>query len=230
MTTDSRGFTLTELAIVLVIVGLLIGGMMVPLSVQRDLQSASETHKQLIEAKEALMGFASSHIAADGKPYLPCPDTDSDGFENRVPATKACESAEGRLPWNELGVGREDSWGNHLRYRITPSFANSATGFGLIPNAGSLKVCEDTTCTEEIGRYLPAVIVSHGKNGAGAYNQAGATNPEPIGLDEKENQDLNNIFVLRSPSNVANSEFDDLVVWISSNVLYSRMVSSKRLP
>ena len=74
----TKGFTLTELTIVLVIVALLVGGMMLPLSAQRNLQSVRETQKQLSDVSEALSGYAASHRAGDGKPYLPCPDTDND--------------------------------------------------------------------------------------------------------------------------------------------------------
>ena len=43
-----KGFTLTELAIVLVIVALLIGGMLVPLSTQRDIHNTSDTKSTLL--------------------------------------------------------------------------------------------------------------------------------------------------------------------------------------
>jgi len=79
-----RGFTLVELAIVLVIVTLLAGGMMMSLSSQMDQRARTETEQKLQEIREALIGYAASHIAADGKPYLPCPDMDNDGFENRA--------------------------------------------------------------------------------------------------------------------------------------------------
>ena len=45
----TRGFTLTEIAVVLVIISLLIGGMLVPLSARQDSRYYTETHKTLDE-------------------------------------------------------------------------------------------------------------------------------------------------------------------------------------
>ncbi|MDR0578457.1 MAG: type II secretion system GspH family protein, partial [Candidatus Accumulibacter sp.] len=176
------GFTLVELTIVLVIVGLLIGGLLVPLSAQRELQDSRETRKQLSDISEALLGYAASHRAADdGNPHLPCPDTDGDGFENR--AGDACAAPEGRLPWADLGVGREDAWGNRFRYRVAPAYSDKRIGF-TFDSTAPLRVCENPACTTVIANGLPAVIVSHGKNGAGAFNASGGTNPPPAGADE----------------------------------------------
>ena len=69
----SRGFTLVELAIVLIILALLSGGLMMTLSSQVDQRSYRETQQQLQDIRDALLGYAASHPALDGKPYLPCP-------------------------------------------------------------------------------------------------------------------------------------------------------------
>ncbi len=52
---------------VLMIVGLLLGGLIVPLSAQMDQRRATETQKTLEEIKEALTGYA----VINGQ--LPCP-------------------------------------------------------------------------------------------------------------------------------------------------------------
>ena len=223
-----RGFTLAELAIVLVIVALLIGGMLMPLSAQQDQRNYSDTQKNMGDIVEALIGYAASHPATDGKPYLPCPDTNNDGRENRI-SNSTCTSLEGRVPWNDLGVGREDSWGNRFRYRVTQAYADKDTGFTLA-STGGLKVCESAACTAVVSSSLPVVIVSHGKNGAGAYNTTGTTNTAPLGDDEKSNQDLNNNFVLHTQSTASGSEFDDIVTWLSPNILYNRMIAAGKLP
>ncbi|HUW25479.1 MAG TPA: prepilin-type N-terminal cleavage/methylation domain-containing protein [Gallionella sp.] len=61
------GFTLVEMAIVLAIVGLLLGGLIPTLSAQMESQRINETRKQLDEIQQALMGFA----IINGR--LPCP-------------------------------------------------------------------------------------------------------------------------------------------------------------
>lgn len=218
-----QGFTLTELAVVLVIVALLIGGMLMPITAQIEARDNGDTQKALSELREALIGFAASHSATDTRPYLPCPDTDDDGVENRTGTI--CTNQEGRIPWVTLGLGRTDAWNNRYRYRVTASFSNSAGGFVLTTN-GTLQVCEDSTCATSIATVVPAVIMSHGKNGSGAFNIMGGTNTAPTGANELENTDSDNSFVSRIPD----PNYDDLVIWLSPNILYNRMIAAGRLP
>lgn len=214
--TFTRGFTLTEMAVVLVIVALLIGGMILPLSAQQDMRYVAETQKQLADISEALYGYAASHAAGDGRPYLPCPDTDGNGTENRTGAV--CTNQEGSLPWADLGLARQDVWGNTFRYRVAAVFSNSTTGFTLM-STGDLRVCTTATCAMTLGINLPAVILSPGKNGAGTTTDA----------DELENLDGDTDFVQRNLSGNATG-YDDLVVWLPPSLLLQRMVSAGRLP
>src|SRR5674476_71590 len=72
-----NGFTLIEMAMVLMIVGLLLGGMLVPLSAQMDQRNVSDTQKALSDIKEALIGYA----IANGR--FPCPaSATSNGVES----------------------------------------------------------------------------------------------------------------------------------------------------
>ena len=209
-----RGFTLTEMAVVLVIVALLIGGMILPMAAQQDIRNASETQKLLAEVGEALYGYAAGHAAGDGRPYLPCPDTDGDGAENRTGAT--CVNQEGNLPWATLGVGQQDAWGNALRYRVAAVYSNSSIGFTLQPAGNNLRVCTSSACTTELASAVPAVILSRGKNGAAT----------PTDADELENIDADDDFVQHTPI----GSFDDIVTWLSASVLLNRMVAAGRLP
>ena len=77
---SQNGFTLIEMAIVLMIVGLLLGGLLVPLSAQMDQRNISDTQKAMSEIKEALIGYA----MANGR--LPCP---------AVPTTPTGQTASG---------------------------------------------------------------------------------------------------------------------------------------
>ncbi len=222
-----RGFTLVELAIVLVIVSLLAGGLVLAVGAQNEQRQRSETQALLQEGREALLGFAASHYAADGKPYLPCPDTDNDGMENRV--ANACSNAEGRFPWSTLGLAPLDAWGNRVRYRVHSSFSRSDVGFTL-SSAGDLRVCDDAACAATLATTLPAVLVSHGPNGLGATNAANGANPAPTSADELENTDGDRDFVSHTPRPVEAGAFDDLVVWLSPHVLFNRMIAAGRLP
>jgi len=209
------GFTLIEMAIVLVIVGLMLGGLLVPLSAQMDQRNYSETQKALSDIKEALIGYALSHPAADGKPHFPCPDTDGDGLENRT--ASACTSAEGDLPTVDLGLPALDSWRNRYRYRVTNSFADNATGFTLA-SSGNITI-RDAAAGNTVASAIPVAIFSRGKNGAGA------------GTDEAENSDSTNaILVAHAPTSTVGNEFDDLVVWVPSGILFNRLVAAGKLP
>jgi len=224
-----RGFTLVELAIVLIIVSLLASGLMLSLSSQMDQRARSETDQKLQEIRDALIGYAASHSATDGKPYLPCPDTDGDGFENRPANT--CGSAEGTLPWNDLGVASQDAWGNRFRYRVEPSFSGKDFGFTLSSPA-NMTICDQQACTSKLATKVPVVVISHGKNGYGATNAGNTINPAPTSADELENTntDASGTFVSHPPTPSGPSEFDDQVVWLPTNILYNRLISAGRLP
>lgn len=235
-----RGFTLTELAIVLLIVALLIGGLLIPFTAQMDLRAYSETEKALAEIQEALYGYAASHAATDGKPYLPCPDKmvplgatpHNDGQEDRAGAT--CETNEGNVPWVTLGLSPTDPWLNRFRYRVSPLFSNSTNGFTL-GTVSPIRVCSDAGCATLVASSVPVVILAHGRNGAGAMNSGtGAFNAAPAGADELENADgdVDNDFVSRTQSGAgaAGGEFDDVVVWLPPGILFSRMISAGKLP
>ncbi|GBG01138.1 hypothetical protein AZSI13_04650 [Azospira sp. I13] len=223
------GFTLAELAIVLVIIALLAGGMLLSLSTQSDMRDSGDTRKQLADINEALLGFAASHSATDGRPYLPCPDTDNDGVEQPRSGSGVCPSQEGILPWVTLGLAQTDSWQNHYRYRVATGFSNGQTGFYLgmpITPANTLRVCDNAACNATIlASGLPVVVLSHGKNGLGAISASGAANPVSSDADELENGDGDNDFVSHTPTP---GGFDDQVSWISPNILFNRLIAAGR--
>jgi prepilin-type N-terminal cleavage/methylation domain-containing protein len=226
--TPQRGFTLIELAIVLVIITILISGLAVPLSAQIQARRTTETRQTLAEAREAILGYAMTHPAsAPGKHYLPCPDTDPvpDGKENRTGG--ACSQSAGLLPWVDLGTAPQDAWGNRLRYAVIPQFANASTGFSAsTPLPVSLNVCTSYTCaTPDVAGNVVFVLVSHGPNGWGAKNVTGATLTAPSGPDEQDNLDGNRTYISRAPSKpgTASGEFDDLITWVALSQLVAQV-------
>jgi prepilin-type N-terminal cleavage/methylation domain-containing protein len=221
----ARGFTLVELAVVLAIFALLLSIMVIPLGTQVDQQRIAETERQLSAVHEALLGFA----IANGR--LPCPangaiaaGTAGAGTENK-PGT-ACAAAEGVLPWATLGVPELDAWGWRLTYRVTAAFADDAAAGAqatlLITDSGNITVTDGAA---NIATGLAAVVVSHGKNGLGAFRPEGTQIAGAAG-NELENANGNGTFV----SQIHAPAFDDLIVWVSPNVLKSRLVAANRLP
>lgn len=229
------GFNLVEMAIVLAIVGLLLGGLIPTLSAQMESQHIIETRKQMSEIRDALTGFA----VINGR--LPCPSsgTTAPGEElitgSGVSAT--CTLTKGVLPWATLGVNETDAWGRRFTYRVVANFADGAEGTGTASctlTAGvSFQLCSSanlnvysTSGGSTVATNVPAVVVSHGKNGLGAYPAGGGTPLSGAANDESENADNDNIFVSKDYS----PGFDDLVIWLSPNVLLNRMVTAGRLP
>lgn len=199
------GFSLVEMAIVLAIVALLLGGLLPAISSQIEQQRRNETRKYMDEVRDALLGYAIANK------HLPCPDTDGDGLANTPCA------AVGTLPYKDLSVTNKDASGSVLVYAVTPGFSNSATPFTLT-TVGTMAVCPSAaTCpATNLTNNAVAVIVSRGENWATASS-----------ADETENTDGDTNFV--SHDFVQNG-FDDLAVWISPNILFNRMVAAGQLP
>ena len=117
----SRGFTLVEMAIVLMIVGLLLGGLLVPLSAQMEQRNITDTQKSLSEIRDALIGYT----LANGR--LPCPAApNTTGVESPIGGGACTNFYNGFVPAATLGLAGTDSagyavdaWGNRIRYAVT---------------------------------------------------------------------------------------------------------------
>ncbi len=246
------GFTLIEVAIAVFVMTLLLGGILVPLSAQVEQRRTSETQKYLEEIKEALIGFA----VTTGR--LPCPaSATSAGVESPSGGGACTNSYNGFVPAVTLGLAVVDNqgfavdpWGNRIRYAVTawtptaapcnpatPPFTTTGgmSTYFSCPLAPNLLICSTATgitgsscnTAPALTSGVPAVIYATGKNGA-----SGGT-----GLDEAANPNANSanndrVFVshVPAPSSVPNGEFDDIMTWLSPNVLYNRMVAAGRLP
>lgn len=187
--------------------------------------------------------------------HLPCPDSpndgnpatsnDDDGLEEPRDAGGACLSARGTLPWATLGVKAQDAWGGRYTYAITPAFANDRLGFTseptppappatttTPPTAGVLDIFPDANCTAASIPGLSVIVVSHGPNGRGAQNANGGTPlaASAVPVDERQNLAtpipvapcIDRSFVNRSRTD----QFDDLLIWLSSNELFNRVCRS----
>lgn len=224
-----RGFTLVELTMVLVIISLLVGGMLIGLGTQREISESNESQKQLNEIRDALIGFA----VTNGR--LPCPAdpaavTGSAGAGlERVAIAGGCTggaaAVAGVLPWATLGVRELDSWGRRISYRVTGIFAQPISGqaaFTLASN-GDINI---TSGGASLATNVPAIVLSHGPNGQGAFLPTGVAMTASADADEIENTDADVEFV----SKTFTDTFDDQLVWIAPSILMHRMVSAQKLP
>jgi prepilin-type N-terminal cleavage/methylation domain-containing protein len=215
---SSQGFSLVEMAIVLVIVGFLISAFLVPLSAQRDLRDYTMVKTDLEQIREALYGFA----IINGR--LPCPTNQPNpavaGYGEEAPNC-AAPVTEGYLPWKTLGVREIDSWGirrtvasdpwvGYWRYRVNPSAAIPFTINTIFTPTLSVRDSAGNALTANAESPM-AIVYSTGKNLNPDGENAGA---------------FDGIYQSDVPVNT----FDDVTVWISRNILMNRMVSAGRLP
>jgi len=94
-----KGFSLVEMALVLTVFSLMLGGMLAPLAKQYQFRREREAQRQLGEIVEALYGYALLH--------------------GRLPAAVDGDG----LPWAALGAPRTDPWGRPWRYRVAAGSA-----------------------------------------------------------------------------------------------------------
>lgn len=252
---ESAGFSLVELSIVILIMGLLLGGLVMPLSVQRENARLDAAFEQAADVEAALYGFA----LANG--FLPCPATPASAGAAAA-AGGGCVSSHGFVPASTLGiVGARnadnlllDPWASPLRYSVSsadvdvdgqwdfvapgemrdvsipllvPDLVVCATAAGSTPTA-----CADPATT--LAGSAPFVVYSLGKDW-----------PTSAGSDQQENIGANlgggpsgstygiagdRVFVSRSRSLQAGNEYDDVILWASPLTLYRELVAGGQLP
>jgi prepilin-type N-terminal cleavage/methylation domain-containing protein len=247
---SQQGFSLVELAVVMAIVGLLLGGALFTLSAQIEQRNFEETRRRLDQARELLLSYA----MVNGR--LPCPATaTSSGEEAPVGGGTCTTNYAGWLPGRTLGLQNTDGsgyavdvWGNRIGYAVanlitncsgtstTPHFTSAANlkTNGMSCQPSDLLVCKSATGITStacggsanqvmVQNLVAAVIYSTGKNGATAGGS---------GIDEAANLNGDRVFVFHTPSPVGatNGEFDDQVIWVTHGELYGKLVAAGVLP
>lgn len=229
-----KGFTLIELAVVLVIIGVLIGGFIGTLSSRIDNVRRIETRDSLDDIKTAMYGYAMSQFPV----RLPCPDDDNDGLEDITAGQCDALTTHGNLPWVTLGIERGDAWASTYSYWVADEYSNLA-GFDLITNAAGAGQVNDSLGGNTISNNVAAVIFSHGKDQYGSIGLDNvARSAVPAGAafnNERENQDVDAVapvlFINRSVTDAgAAVVFDDILIWISEYELKGRMLQAGVLP
>lgn len=241
-TQKNRGFTLAEMAIVVVIAGILLVAGVKILSSQMDNASYHASKSKQETIKQALITYLGRFQR------LPCPDTRSgngpgalsfttatppDGIENRATAgnvTSNCAASFGVLPYAELGLARDlamDGWGNLFSYHLSTAVNNWAlTARFSDTNSGALTISDRNNAgvTFTLTNTAVAILISHGKNGSGSFTIKGtrAALPSAASPDERENIDADTSYFKREYTDntaATGGTFDDLLMYIMADDL-----------
>lgn len=229
----SRGFSLVEMAVVLVILGFVISALLLPLQGQREIGQRTQTESQLEIARKALIGFAQ----ANGR--LPCPAIDgATGIEDPA-GGGACTTQLGYLPAATLGITPTDvdgyaidAWNNRIMYAVTqvnsaggaatPDFttAGEMNNVGISALAPNLVVCPSSANCPATYLINNAAAVLYSLGPTGGLASGGADEDENPAVPGTDIQ-----FVSHTPT----PDFDHIVTWISPYVLYNAMITAGQL-
>lgn len=247
--TRNVGFSLIEMAVVMLIVGLLLSGLFVALGDSAANRNRITATSELENIQEALYGFAQS----TGR--LPCPATATSAGVEAPLGGGVCTSAHGFIPAATLGLRGGvnadgllmDPWGNPYRYSVSTLLSLGNRSFTSVAGmksqfaAGALVrpagfpnplicVAGAVTCGAPVyANTVPALVYSMGAD-FGFYTSAlqneNASNP----LVANYRMATNNEFVNAEFAEEGTNAFDDILVWLSPNILFSRLITAGKLP
>ncbi len=212
----NSGFTLIELAIVIIVMGLMMTGILAVMKAQMGGRDLSATKSNLHAAEVALK----SYLAVNGAYPCPAPRDAKKGDENYGRAVEGCISpptvstastrklqkdgtvaATGReramvrsgvLPFRSLGMADAeavDGWGNLLQYAVTESLTDPMT---YDQDSGAIDVlAEDRQSRVTPPGTVQYVVFSTGADGAGGIAASGAATATPCPKKKLQTENCN---------------------------------------
>ncbi len=191
-----KGFTLLEMAVVLVVLGLLVGlgAQMLPMLVKQN--RLTEDRALVKEAKNAIIGYA----LATGR--LPYASADANG----LPTTGRLN---GYLPWSTLGIRSKDAYQTTLSYAVDVhlTVAGSVTKAVLNPLIATPPPSNQSLYTDFPGSVRVAFVVIS----AGANRRIDPRNDKNGNSAAGGSIDTGDGNVFESPSTTISSNYDDVL-------------------
>ena len=183
---DQAGFSLIELAIVLLLIGIVAAGSLAVLSSVTKRKQQSDTRNALELVTANLVLYVSRSYR------LPCPadGASASGAELRDSVIQACTAlSTGVVPWLTLGLAESDvldGWGNRLTFRVAPELVQAnamnfsacdPAGTSLAVGAEPYQVC-NARCAGALANCTPIgrVVVNKGLT---VRNQSGVVLTQP---------------------------------------------------
>jgi prepilin-type N-terminal cleavage/methylation domain-containing protein len=198
---NANGFTLLEIAIVMVIIGILAGGGVGLMRMLTERKARNATVDYLQQVRTALVSYA----ATNGR--LPWADSDADGAENSG-------SAMGTLPYLTLQIAPADAYKRNLRYEINANLAaDRATTCGALRAGLTIRPLVVDADGAATAFSVAAVLVSAGP--MDADTNGNVFDALAAGTHQGNNANGNPNY-LRNPPVLA---FDDLTAYIGGNEL-----------
>lgn len=219
---SQRGFNLIEIALVLVIVGLVLGGGIAALGPLLENKKVSDTQERIKQASDAILMYAIVNKR------IPCPaSATSNGIEVMLNASGKCANFDnGFVPARTLGLMEQgpnglvqDAWSYGLRYGVSQTTITSVGGGGglacpsSVPcypltkangfnDAGTTVLRELQVCASSTGistNITPPTCGTAARLAevgfvvwSTARNGAKSLAPTPVGDGPDENANLNN--------------------------------------
>ena len=235
---------MVEMAVVLAIMAVALTLGLSLLNANQQNAAWSETKLKQERIKVALIAY----MRTNGR--LPCPNSVApwDGAEDTPCLANA---GRGIVPWQALGLSLsdvQDGWSNFFSYRVANRTPVTSSNWTLTTGVAPFTIDELTTPLvaftvqrrDTAGVLAPAMvpnpvvmIISHGKNGAGARTIGGTQIAAPTGADELANAGAaSTSFVIRTPTDVAAAAgglFDDIVAYLTPTDLLQPLVDDKTL-
>lgn len=203
---NQAGFSLIELSIVLVIVGILLSLSMPVLEGQIERARIKKTKSNMVEIIDTLR----SYQKINGKGLPTAADPKASGKSAGMAATKRYE---GMVPYKTLGISEStarDGYGRPITYAVEPRFTGDIDDISSVLNANGIAVINgegNSVIADDPMNGIALVLVSHGETGQGAYLMDGTHSK--VTMENKEKK-LN----ADGSLNFQTGNSEDMVTWI----------------
>ncbi|WP_157753554.1 type II secretion system protein [Thiomicrorhabdus chilensis] len=178
---NQKGFSIIEITIGLLILTLVLAGFNGIFGLVFDTDHKMEEQKNMARIHDSMRTYLSVNA------YVPCPDTDGDGLENRSVSSgvEVCVDREGTLPFNDLGVPEKDAWGNPYYYRVhqraeSSTYVNdSCEPASVLGKAGTRSQADMWLCPDTNIYYCADITASSNCNDVCSSTCTNTTDPRP---------------------------------------------------
>lgn len=219
-----RGFSLIEVAMVLVIIGLVAGILLPTQQHSRRISHIHAAQDELKTVRDALTAY----VLMNGR--LPCAantweESDTNGGKESRTGTN-CATGARYLPWRDLGVSPRDRWDNPYYYRVDTNFAKAPINLGTLANDDLKieKVFENSTQVVMEAKSVAAVVFSTGEPKA-QDSPKEADNKNPAIKTIRIMDDL-----LHDPDAPNHDQnVNDIVLWISVLPLKNDLIRAGKI-